>query len=825
MDIGHVIPREITDEMRESYLDYAMSVIVARALPDVRDGLKPVHRRILYSMHEMGLTAAAKYRKSAAVVGNVLGHYHPHGDSAVYDAMMRMAQDFSLRYPLVDGQGNLGSIDGDAPAAMRYTEARMSKITAELLRDIEKETVEFRPNYDNTRSEPTVLPAALPNLLLNGTVGIAVGMATNIPPHNLGEVVEALLHLAKHPDCSIEDLMEYVKGPDFPTAGLMFDEAAIRTAYAIGKGPILTRGKAEIIHEGPSATSRREGPQIIITEIPYQVNKAELIKTIAGLVEEKRVEGIRDLRDESDRDGLRIAIDLKTDAAPQKILNSLYKYTDLERHFHLNMLALVDGIQPQVLSLKGILEEFLKHRTIVVTRRTKFDLARTEERIHILEGLKRALDHIDAVIQTIKKSADRDEAHAALQKKFEFSDRQATAILDMRLATLAGLERQKIEDELKEKIALARSLAALLKDPKKILAVIEQELNELKTRYGDLRRTALVKHSPKSFSEEDLIADEEVVVVLTRGGQVKRLKPESYRMQRRGGKGLIGIETKEEDVVEHLLTVRTHDTLLFFTDAAKVYQSRAYEIPEGTRISKGRAILNVIGMNAGERVTSILAITNTSARAGARGVGKTYVVMLTKFGMMKKVSADAFGAVRKSGLIALTLKKDDALGWARLTSGSDDLVIVTKSAQAIRFAESDVRAMGRTAAGVHALKLREGDIVVGMDAVDRRQGKTDAQRILVVTERGYGKQSAVSEFKKQKRGGSGIKAAKLTAKTGAIVGASMIREEATELIAISRKGQVIRTELGSVPVLGRVTQGVRIMRLDAGDAVASVTTL
>lgn len=814
-EIGKIQNREIVEEMRDSYLDYAMSVIVARALPDVRDGLKPVHRRILYAMHEMGLRHNAKAKKSAAVVGDCLGKYHPHGDIAVYDSLVRMAQDFSLRYPLVNGQGNFGSIDGDGAAAMRYTESRMTAIAEELLRDIEKDTVNFRDNYDGTRQEPVVLPASVPNLLLNGTLGIAVGMATSIPPHNLGETIDALIHLIEQPKATTEDLMEFVKGPDFPTGGYIYNEKEIRTAYATGKGAILNRGKAEI-EDGPKNSS-----QIVITEIPYQVNKSELIETMANLVQEKRIEGIKDIRDESDKDGLRIVIELKNDAHPQKVLNNLYKYTDLEKNFHLNMLALVGGIQPQILSLKDVLDEFLKHRNEVVTRRTKFDLARTKERIHILEGLKKALDHIDRVIETIKKSADKDEAHAALMKKFDLSEIQASAILEMRLQTLAGLERQKIDNELKEKLALARSLEALLKDPKKLLEVIKKELLEMREKYGDERKTKIVKSSPKELSDEDLIPDEEVMVAITRGGYIKRIKPESYRMQKRGGKGLIGMETKEEDVVEHLLTCSTHANLLFFTDAGKVYQVRAYEIPEGTRISKGKAIFNFLSLSQQEQVNSILAIANDKKQAA----GDKYIIMITKEGIIKKVEGSSFENVRRSGLIAITIKGQDSLRWAKLTGGQDELILVTQKGQAVRFSEKDVRPMGRQAAGVRAIRLKKGDAVVGMDVIENAKGKNQNTKLLVVMENGYGKQTEIKQFKKQRRGGSGIKAAKITAKTGDTVGSEIIDEEVEELVAISRKGQVIRTSLGAIPVLGRATQGVRIMKMDTGDGIASITTL
>lgn len=827
-DIGKIQQREITDEMRESYLDYAMSVIVARALPDARDGLKPVHRRILYTMHEMGLGHTVKFRKSAAIVGTTLAHYHPHGDMAVYDSMVRMAQDFALRYPLIDGQGNFGSIDGDNAAAQRYTEVRMTRIAEEMLKDIEKDTVDFRPNYDGTREEPMVLPSTLPALLLNGTVGIAVGMATNIPPHNMSEVLNGLIALIDNPKATSDDLTEYIKGPDFPTGGVIFNEKEIKAAYNAGKGAILNRGKAEIEETKKGIT------QVVITEIPYQVNKSELIKKIAELVHEKKLEGIKDVRDESDREGLRIAIDLKQDAHPQKILNILYKHTDLEKNFHLNLLALVDGIQPQVLSLKNVLEEFVKHREIVVTRRTRFDLARTKERIHILEGLKKALDNIDRVIDTIKKSEDKEEAQANLVKKFGFTDIQASAILEMRLQTLAGLERQKIENELKEKQTLARALEALLADPKKIMQKVKEEFADLKEKYGDERKTKIIKSSPKEISEEDLIPEEDVIIVLTRGGYVKRIRPESYRTQKRGGKGLIGMETKEEDVVEHLLVANTHSSLLFFTNAGKVYQVRAYEIPEGTRTSKGKIIFNFLPLAQSERVTSVLSIPPQGKKQSSAALSEeyskyvqadgAYIVMITKKGIIKKVQRDAFENVRKSGLIAIGLKKDDELHWAHRTGGNDEILIVTRNAQSIRFSEKDVRAMGRQAAGVIAMRLAPSDEIVGSDVIDRAH-KAVQEKLLVIMEQGYGKQTLLSQYKRQRRGGSGIKTSKTTSKTGKVVDARIVRMDEEEIIAISKKGQVIRTPLAAIPTHGRATQGVRIMRMDEGDAVASITTL
>ena len=820
-DIGKIARREIVEEMRESYLDYAMSVIVARALPDVRDGLKPVHRRILYAMHEMGLAHAAKFRKSAAVVGDCLGKYHPHGDMAVYDALVRMAQGFSLRYPLVGGQGNFGSVDGDPPAAQRYTEVRMAKIAAELLRDIEKDTVPFTDNYDATRREPTVLPAAIPNLLVNGSLGIAVGMATNIPPHNLGEIVDALLHLIEHPEAPADALGEIVRGPDFPTGGMIFNAADIRQAYATGRGAILMRGVAEVMEDGrPAGSGRERGKQIIITEIPYQVNKAELVEKIAELVHQKRIEGVRDLRDESDKDGLRIAIDLKADAFPQKVLNGLYKFTDLERNFNVNMLALVDGIQPSVLSLRAMLAEYLKHRQTVVRRRSHFDLARAKERIHILEGLARALDQIDAVIQTIKKSPDREAAHQNLVAKFKFSDAQAAAILDMRLSALAALERQRIADELKEKAVLARELEALLKDPKKILGAIAREFAEIKRAYGDERRTRVVKSAAHEIATEDVIPEEEMIIVMTRGGYIKRIRPEAYRVQRRGGKGIQGIATKEEDVVEHFLIANTHDDLLFFTSSGKVFEIRAYEIPEGSRTSKGKAIFNFLSIRPDEQIMSVVAIPQRSKRPAA-GTNR-YLALVTARGIIKKTDSRAFENVRRSGIVAITLKKDDALRGVAPTAPKDEILLVTSRGQAIRFRESDVRAMGRAAAGVKAIRLKRDDRIVGVNVIP--SAGDGAPELLVVMDQGFGKRTPLREYKRQRRGGSGIKTAKLTLKNGAVVSTHLIRDEA-ELIAISQKGQVIRTVLKDVPTLGRATQGVRIMRLGAGDRIASTTIL
>ncbi|MBI1957567.1 MAG: DNA gyrase subunit A [Candidatus Niyogibacteria bacterium] len=802
--------RDIVQEMRESYLDYAMSVIVARALPDVRDGLKPVHRRILYAMHEMGLSSGAKHRKSAAIVGEVLGKYHPHGDISVYDALVRMAQSWALRYPLIDGQGNFGSIDGDSAAAMRYTEARMTSVASEVLRDIEKETVDFVPNYDGTQKEPKVLPSAIPQLLLNGSLGIAVGMATNIPPHNLTEVVNATVHLIDHPKASGEDLLEFVKGPDFPTGGLIFNKADIRQAYATGRGGIVNRGEAEI-------AERKSGQyQIVIHSVPYQVNKAELIIKIADLVREKKIEGIRDIRDESDKDGLRVAIDLKADAVAQNVLNSLYKYTDLERVYHFNMLALVDGIQPQILSLKTLLEKFIEHREIVVERRATFDLRRAEERAHILEGLKKAIDHIEAVITTIRASADREAAHANLVKKFDFSDKQASAILDMRLATLANLERQKITNELKEKQKLIEELKALLKDPKKILAVIKQELKAVSDKFGDERKTKIMAHAAKTFSMEDLVPEAETVMVLTKGGYVKRVNPEEYRMQKRGGRGLIGTDMKEEDMVTALLSANTHDDLLFFSSIGKVYQTKMYEVPEGKRTAKGKPIVNLLPITQNEAITSVLAVPKKKKGE------KMFLVMVTQRGIIKKVEPEHFKDVRRSGIIALRLGKGDVLGWVRLVSQGDHVILTTRKGKAIRFKESDARAMGRTAAGVHAMRIAKSDTIVGADVVDAKEKDST---LLVLSENGYGKRTNIKQYRIQKRGGTGIKTINVTPKTGPLMSACIVTPTHEELIAISRKGHVIRTPMASIPMLSRATQGVRIMRLESGDAIASLACL
>ena len=821
---GNVSQREIVTELKESYIDYAMSVIVARALPDVRDGFKPVHRKILYAMNELGLGASAKFRKSAAVTGDVLAKYHPHGDTAVYESMVRMAQDFNLRYPLINGQGNWGSIDGDGAAAMRYTECKLTKIGEEMLRDIDKDTVQFVDNYDGTRQEPVVLPAPFPQLLLNGSLGIAVGMATNIPPHNLTEVTDALIHVLEHPKAETEDLFEFIQGPDFPTGGIIYDQKEIISAYSQGKGSILMRGKADVVEKKDGAE------QIIITEIPYQVLKSTLVEDLANLVTEKKVEGIKDIRDLSDREGMRIVIDVKRGFQPQRILNRLYKFTNLQKTFHLNLLALVDGIQPEILSLVDVLKYFIKHREEVITRRTKFDLEKAKDRAHILEGLMIALKNIDAVIQTIKKSADREEAKANLIKKFELTEKQAVAILEMKLQTLAGLERQKIEDELKQLLELIKDLIAILKSPERLKTILKKELEDLKEKFGDKRRTKVVKGKLGEITEVDLVPLEDTIVTLTTGGYIKRINPATYKIQKRGGKGIMGMTTMQDDIVEHFLCASTHDNLMFFTDSGKVLQTQVYEIPEGTRVARGRGLLNFLELSNEEKVLSLVPIEKPMP---GKEVTKKYeyLVMVTKNGRIKKTALSEFENVRKSGIIAIKLEKGDALKKVVKTTGEDDIILATKNGVSIRFKEKDIRPMGRGAAGVKGLRLKGSDEVIGMDVIeknpplDEKTQKPAKQYLLIVMENGYGKRTEVSQYKTQGRGGSGVKAAKITSKTGPVVLSSILQdivgEGEEDLIVISRKGQVIRTGVKSISLLGRATQGVRIMRLDEGDKVAS----
>jgi DNA gyrase subunit A len=836
MEIGYIKKRAIAEEMKESYLDYAMSVIVARALPDVRDGLKPVHRRILYAMWEAGLRHSGKYSKCAGVIGDVLKKFHPHGDTAVYDALVRMAQDFSLRYPLIDGQGNFGSMDGDSAAAYRYTESRLARIAEEMLIDIDKSTVDWIDNYDGSRQEPVVLPARLPQLLLNGVMGIAVGMATNIPPHNLAEIVEGVIYLIDHPQATVKDLFQFIKGPDFPTGGAIYDRQGLIQAYSTGRGPIVMRAKTEIVEKparggsSPKANTPLENTsggkagqfQILITEMTYGVNKANLIAKIAELVKNKRIPDIKDIRDESDKEGVRVVIELKGDTQPQKILNRLYKLTDLQKTFHLNMLALVNGLQPQVLSLKGLLEEFIKHRQQVITRRSQFELKQAKERAHILTGLSKALNQIDAVIETIKKSATREAAHRNLIKKFKLTDRQTTAILEMRLQTLAGLEQKKIKDELKEKRELIKELETLLKSPKKILTLVKKELREIKEKYADERRTKVYRQAVGQLTEEELVSQEDCVIILTQGGYIKRVNPQSYRAQRRGGKGILGIKPREEDAVSWFLSSSTHDNVLFFTDRGRVFQAKAYEISETSRTARGQAIVNILQLAAQERVTSVV----TVKADGNNGQPFKYLVMATENGIIKRTKIEEFGHVRRNGLMAINLKKGDSLKWTKLTSGQDQVVLITAQGQSIHFKETEIRPMGRTATGVKGLGLRKEDRLVGMQIVTLDDQKREDQiKLLVVTENGFGKRSNLRYYKLQKRGGLGIKTARLTVKTGQIIAGQILRPEHEDLIAISQKGQVIRTKLKDIPSLGRTTQGVKLMRLARGDKVASIACI
>ncbi len=805
-DRVQVVPVNIVREMKESFIDYAMSVITDRALPDVRDGLKPVHRRILYSMYESGFTSSAKVVKSARIVGDVLGKYHPHGDTSVYDAMVKMAQDFSYRYPLVQGQGNFGSVDGDSPAAMRYTEARMSKIASELVRDIEKDTVDFRPNYDSTRKEPAVLPTAVPSLLLNGTLGIAVGMATNIPPHNLREIMDACVHLIENDDATNEDLGEIVKGPDFPTGGIAFNKTDILHASATGRGGVVCRGEAEIIEQKSGIY------HIVITSLPYQVNKATFIENIADLVQEKKLEGIKDIQELSTRD-MQVVIILKSGTNPQKVLNFLYKHTQLEQTFHYNMVALVDGT-PETLSLKSILTAFIAHREVVVRRRTAYDLKKAKEREHILLGLKKALDHIDKVISIIRASKDAAIAKVNLIKEFKFSDLQTDAILEMRLQKLAGLERKAVENELKEKQDLIAELESLLASAKKIFKVIADELREIKDKYGDDRKTKIMSGGTKMISDEDLVPEKDSVLVFTSGGYVKRTDPGEYKMQKRGGVGVIDLETKEEDFVTQLLTTDTHSDLLFFTNKGKAYQIKMYELPEGKRATKGKSIMNFLSLGGDEKVTSILAVPKKAKEE------KASLMLVTKNGTAKKVSYESFKDVRRSGIIAIRLDVGDELQTALRVQKGQSIILATAQGQSIRYAESDIREMGRAAGGVRAMKLGKNDAIIGADVVVEESDSF----MLIMGANGLGKKTALKEYKVQKRGGSGIKTAKVTAKTGALMVGKVVKND-TELVAMSKKGQVIRVDLNTIPSSGRQTQGVHIMKLRAGDELASVTCL
>lgn len=794
--------RTVERVMEDNFLRYSMSVIIERALPDVRDGMKPVHRRIVYVMDKMGIGPTSKTVKSAQIVGEVMGKYHPHGDSSIYDAMVRLAQDWVMRYPLVLGQGNFGSMDGDPPAAMRYTEAKMTRTAEATLADIDKETVDFRDTYDGTRQEPVVLPAKLPNLLLNGQVGIAVGMATSIPTHNLTELVDATIHLIDHPDATVDDLLKFVKGPDFPTGAIVYGGAPMRQAYATGSGSVMMRAVANI------EESKKGRFQIVVTEMPYGVNKATLVEKIAELHHEKKIQ-IADIRDESARGIVRLVIELRKDAYPKKVLNQLYKLTALQSAFHYNMLALVDGIQPRVLGLHDILQEFVKHRQQVVRRRTEFELRKAKERAHILEGLKIALDHIDEVIKTIRASKTQEEAEAALIEKFGLSEIQAKAILAMQLRRLTGLERQAIEDELKELKILIGQLEAILADEAKILQIIKDELNEMKEKYGDERRTQIINQELGKFSDEELIPDENVVVLLTTENYIKRTLATDYKKQHRGGKGKRGMTTKEEDVIDQLVTASTHDWLLFFTNKGRVFRLKAYEVPAAGLQAKGVAVVNLLQLQPEEKITSMIKLEKDQSE-------DSFLFMATTHGTVKKTSIKDYANIRNNGLITINLDADDELRWVRLSTGDDEVVISTAFGQAIRFKESDARPMGRSARGVRGIRLRQGDRVVGMDLA------RENPQLLVMSVKGYGKVTKVANFPTHKRGGIGIKAAVVTAKTGNLITVRALEADTAEVIMISTKGQTIRVDLKDIPVIGRTTQGVRIMRLNDDDTVASI---
>lgn len=799
---GKIVPVNLEHEMRNSYIDYAMSVIVSRALPDVRDGLKPVHRRILYAMQEAGMGSNKPYKKSARIVGEVLGKYHPHGDSSVYDAIVRMAQDFSMRYMLADGHGNFGSVDGDPAAAMRYTEVRMSKIAELMLQDIDKDTVEFLPNYDESLKEPSVLPAKFPQLLVNGTSGIAVGMATNIPPHNMGEVIDGTLMLIDNPEATVDELMTVIKGPDFPTAGLILGKEGIRQAYTTGRGVIKMRANAHI------ETMSNGKPRIVVTELPYQVNKARLVEKIAQLVRDKQIEGITDLRDESDRNGMRVVVDLRRDSNPNVILNQLYKHTQLQDSFGVIMLALVDG-KPKVLNLKEVLHYYIKHQEDVITRRTRYDLAKAEARAHILEGLTIALDNLDAVITTIRESRTADIAREALSNSFKLTEKQAQAILDLRLQRLTGLEREKIEEEYQETLKAIEEYKAILADENRILGIIKDELTQVKNKYGDARRTKLTIDTSE-INVEDLIAEEDVVITLTHNNYIKRMPLDTYRRQNRGGKGVKGMGTKETDFVENMLITTTHHTILFFTTRGRVYNLKAYEIAEASRQAKGTAIINLLQLDKGEKITAVIQVKGFDP--------DRYLFMATRKGIVKKTSLSEFSNLRKAGLYAINLDDDDDLIGVRFTDGESYLMLGTKGGKAIAFSEDDVRAMGRVARGVRGIKLGPDDEVVGMDVL------THNAEVLTVTEGGYGKRTPTEEYRSQTRGGKGLINMKVTDKTGYVVGIKVVRPD-QELMLITTDGIVIRTNVHEISVISRNTQGVKLMTTAENDRVASMATL
>lgn len=809
MDIGTIQQVDIDDQMRAAYLDYAMSVIVARALPDARDGLKPVHRRILYAMHDMGIRSNTPYRKSARIVGEVLGKYHPHGDAAVYDSMARMAQDFSMRYPLIDGQGNFGSIDGDAPAAMRYTEARLARMAEDMLADIDQNTVDFVDNFDGSLKEPAVLPARLPNLLLNGSSGIAVGMATNIPPHNLRELCAVITYLIDRSDeideVTVEDLLRFMPGPDFPTGGVIVGDEGIRQVYSTGRGRIVVRGMAHI--EEMNGGRYR----IVITEIPFQLNKSTLVERIAELAREGRLDDVVDLRDESDRRGMSIIIELKRSAQPRKVLNQLYKYTPLQSTFGAQILALVEG-EPRLLSLKRALQVFIEHRQTVITRRSQYQLEKARARAHILEGLTIALANLDAVIQTIRQSPDADTARQRLMERFSLSEVQATAILDMQLRRLAALERQKIEEEQRQTLERIAYLEDLLAHPKKILETIKADLNEIAETYGDERRTRIAREAKEDFNDEDLVTDEAVLISITQRGYIKRLAARSFRIQGRGGRGVTGHATREEDEVVYLFPARTLDTILFFSDHGKVYSEKAYQIPDADRTAKGIPLVNVLNLSPGETITAAVTVPDFSAAE--------YCVMATRRGRVKRVALTEFAAVRPSGLIAINLAEGDELGWVRLTNGNDELILVTELGKAVRFSESEVRPMGRSAAGVTGVRLARNDLVASMEVVE------PGGDLLVVTTRGYGKRTMLTEYPVKSRATSGVVTLDVAAikKIGKVAAARVV-QEADELTIISSNGQVLRTKVAEIKQAGRATRGVRIIDLQEEDSVASLARI
>jgi DNA gyrase subunit A len=800
---GKIIPIDLKDEMKRSYMLYSMSVIVGRALPDVRDGLKPIHRRILYAMNEIGLTSDKPHRKSATIVGEVMGKYHPHGDAAIYDALVRMAQDFSQRYPLIDGHGNFGSVDGDPPAAMRYTEARMARISQKLLADIDKDTVDFQPNFDESLKEPVVLPCRFPNLLVNGSSGIAVGMATNIPPHNLREVIDGVIMLIDNPDAKVEDLMTVIKGPDFPTAGIIVGKEGIRSAYTTGRGSIRIRAAAQI--ESLSGGRNR----IIVSEIPYQVNKSRLIEHIAELVRDKKIDGITDLRDESDREGIRIVIDVRRDANPNVILNQLYRHTQMQTTFGVIMLVIVNG-EPKLLDLKSVISHYIEYQKEIVVRRTRFDLNKAEGRAHILEGLKIALDNLDAVINLIRSSRTPDIAREGLMKSFNLTEKQAQAILDMRLQRLTGLERRKIEDELKDIMELIKELKGILADEQKVLQIIKDELSEIKETFGDDRRTRITAGS-SDFDVEDLIAEEDIAVTLTHQGYIKRMPLNTYKSQRRGGRGITATNPKEEDFVEHLFIATTLNYILFFTDKGRVYSLKAYEIPEASRQARGTAIVNLIPLMPDETIRAVIPIRTFAP--------DKYLLMATRRGIVKKTALEEFDTKRKTGLLAIRLDPDDDLVSVKRTTGNQEIIIVTAQGLALRFSEEDVRPMGRSARGVIGIRLGDGDTVIGMDVV------REDRDLLVVTENGYGKRTPLNQYRTYaSRGGRGVKAITLTDKTGLAV-AIKVLEGDDELMCISAEGVVIRMDAADISQQGRGAQGVRVMRLDPEDKVVSIAQI